>query len=127
VGAGALPDGGGGRAVRYDVVPISPAATAALGRPAYPSLAALPADLARQVDLLLVFRPSTEVPAIVEAALAHLPGLKAIWTQKGIVHDEAAARARARGLTVVQDRCIRTQHLFTRFADAPSPREQDGP
>ena len=108
---------------RYDVVPINPTATAALGRPAYPSLAALPADLARQVDLVLVFRPSGEVPAIVEAALAHLPRLKAIWTQKGIVHDAAAARARERGLVVVQDRCIRTQHLFTRFADTPSPQK----
>jgi len=107
----------------YDVVPINPTAPSALGRPAYPSLTALPPDLARLVDLVVVFRPSAEVPEIVEAALSHLPGLKAIWTQKGIVHDAAAARARGRGLVVVQDRCIRTQHLFTRFADTPSPQK----
>ncbi len=103
---------------QYDVVPINPTASAVLGRPAYPSLAALPPELARLVDLVLIFRPSAEVPEIADAALAELPRLKAIWTQKGIVHDGAAARARERGLAVVQDRCIRTQHLFTRFVDA---------
>jgi uncharacterized protein len=108
---------------QYDVIPINPTATEVLGRPAYPSLATLPPDLARLVDLVLIFRPSAEVPGIVEAALAHLPGLKAIWTQKGIVHDGAAAQAQGRGVVVVQDRCIRTQHLFARFGEATSPRE----
>ena len=108
---------------QYDVIPINPTATEVLGRPAYPSLAILPPDLARLVDLVLIFRPSAEVPGIVEAALAYLPGLKAIWTQKGIVHDEAAAHAQGRGVVVVQDRCIRTQHLFARFGEATSPRE----
>ncbi len=111
---------------QYDVVPINPAAAAVLGRQAYPSLAALPPNLARRVDLVLIFRPSAEVPEIVEAALAHLPSLKAIWTQKGIVHDAAAAQARRRDVVVVQDRCIRTQHLFTRFGGATSPREPSG-
>jgi predicted CoA-binding protein len=108
---------------QYDVVPINPTATEVLGRPAYPSLATLPTDLASLVDLVLIFRPSAEVPGIVEAALAHLPRLRAIWTQKGIVHDGAAARAQGRGVVVVQDRCIRTQHLFARFGEATSPRE----
>ena len=106
----------------YEVIPINPAAMAVLGQPAHASLAALPSDLARRVDLVLVFRPSAEVPEIIEAALTHLPRLRAIWTQKGIVHDEAAARARRRGMVVVQDRCIRTQHLFTRFADEQPER-----
>jgi predicted CoA-binding protein len=64
---------------------------------------------------VLIFRPSEEVPQIVDAALAHLPNLRAIWTQKGIVNETAAARARDARLIVVQDRCIRTQHLFTKF------------
>lgn len=111
---------------QYDVVPINPTATEVLGRPAYPSLSALPPALARLVDLVLIFRPSAEVPVIVEAALAHLPRLKAIWTQKGIVHDGAAAQAQGRGVVVVQDRCIRTQHLFARFGEATSPRASGG-
>ena len=108
---------------QYEVIPVNPTATEVLGRSAYPSLAALPRELADGVDLVLIFRPSAEVPEIVAAALAHLPRLKAVWTQKGIVDDGAAAQARSRGVVVVQDRCIRTQHLFTRFGDAAASRE----
>ncbi len=100
----------------YEVVPVNPNASAVLGRTAYPSLSALPEDVAARVDLVVVFRPSREVPEIVEQALARLPNVKGIWTQKGIVHDGAAARVRGAGLAVVQDRCIRTQHLGYKFS-----------
>jgi len=99
----------------YDLVPINPKADTILGRPVFPSLSALPAADAVPVQLVLIFRPSDEVPLIVDAALAHLPNLQAIWMQKGIVNEPAAARARDAGLIVVSDRCIRTQHLFTKF------------
>jgi predicted CoA-binding protein len=99
----------------YDLVPINPKADAILGRPVFPSLSALPIADAVRVQLVLIFRPSDEVPQIVDAALAHLPNLKAIWMQKGIVNEPAAAQARDEGLIVVSDRCIRTQHLFTKF------------
>jgi predicted CoA-binding protein len=99
----------------YDLVPINPKADAILGRPVFPSLSALPIADAVRVQLVLIFRPGDEVPQIVDAALAHLPNLKAIWMQKGIVNEPAAAQARDAGLIVVSDRCIRTQHLFTKF------------
>jgi predicted CoA-binding protein len=99
----------------YDLVPINPNADTILGRPVFPSLSALPAADAVRVQLVLIFRPSDEVPQIVDAALAHLPNLQAIWMQKGIVNEPAAARSRDAGLIVVSDRCIRTQHLFTKF------------
>ncbi len=99
----------------YDLVPINPKAEEILGRPVFPSLPALPATDAMRVQLVLIFRPGDEVPQIVDAALAHLPNLKAIWMQKDIVNEPAAARAREAGLIVVSDRCIRTQHLFTKF------------
>lgn len=101
----------------YDVIPINPTATAILGRSVYPSLSALPADVAARVQLVLIFRPNEEVPEIVDAALA-LPHLLAIWTQKGIVHEAALARARTAGRIVIVDRCIRTQHLFMKFGQA---------
>jgi len=107
----------------YTIVPINPTAQEILGRKAYPSLAALPAELAAAVDLVVVFRPAEEVPAIVREALQHLPNLKGIWTQKNIVHPEAAELARSRGLAVVQDRCIRTQHLYLRFVAGAVPAE----
>ncbi len=99
----------------YDLVPINPKADAILGRPVFTSLSSLPAGDAGRVQLVLIFRPSGDVPQIVDAALAHLRNLQAIWMQKGIVHEPAAARAREAGLIVVSDRCIRTQHLFTKF------------
>ncbi len=99
----------------YDLVPINPKAETILGRPVFRSLSALPADDAVRIQLVLIFRPGDEVPQIVDAALAHLPNLQSIWMQKGIVNEPAAARAREAGLIVVSDRCIRTQHLFTKF------------
>jgi uncharacterized protein len=99
----------------YDLLPINPKADTILGRPVFPSLSALPTADAVRAQLVLIFRPSDEVPQIVDAALAHLPNLKAIWMQKGIVNEPAVARARETGLVVVSDRCIRTQHLFTKF------------
>ncbi len=101
----------------YDLVPINPKADTILGRPVFPLLSALPADDGVRIQLVLIFRPGDEVPQIVDTALAHLPNLKAIWMQKGIVNELAAARARDAGLIVVSDRCIRTQHLFTKFGE----------
>ena len=55
-----------------------------------------------------IFRRSEFVPEIVEAAIRK--GAKAIWMQEGVVHEEAARRAEAAGLTVVMDRCILKDH-----------------
>ena len=84
----------------YRIVPVRPKIDEVLGEKAYPSLA----DIPFRVDLVDVFRAAEHVPAIVEQALAlHLP---AIWIQEGIVHDAAAQRAQAGGMTVVMDRCL---------------------
>lgn len=84
----------------YRIVPVRPLVDAVLGEKAYASLA----DIPFAVDLVDVFRAAEYVPAIVEQCLAlHLPS---IWIQEGIVHEAAAAHARADGMTVVMDRCI---------------------
>ena len=57
------------------------------------------------VEMVDIFRQPAAVPEIVDAVLAHLPSVKVIWMQLGVIHPEAAARARAAGITVVQDRC----------------------
>ncbi|MEP1961918.1 CoA-binding protein [Tateyamaria sp.] len=71
-------------------------------------------DLTPPIDMVDIFRRSDAVPEIVDEALATFPDLKTIWMQIGVSHPEAAAKARARGVTVIQNRCpkIEYQRLF---------------
>lgn len=89
----------------YEVIPVNPHATTIFGRQAVPTLDAIDGH----VDLVNVFRPSDEVGGIVDATL-ELGGVETIWLQLGIRDDEAIERAEAAGLTVIADRCIRTEH-----------------
>jgi predicted CoA-binding protein len=89
----------------YRIVPVRPALSEVLGEKAYARLA----DIPFPVDLVNVFRESAAIPGVVEEALAI--NAPAIWIQEGIVHDEAAEKARSAGLTVVMDRCIYKDYL----------------
>ena len=62
-------------------------------------------EIKEHIDMVQIFRRSEAVPAIVVAALQHLPNLKTIWMQLGVSHPEAAETAHARGIEVVQDLC----------------------
>ena len=72
-------------------------------------------DIPLPVDVVDVFRRSEAVPGIVDEVLAMNPLPKVIWLQiGGVTHAEAAARAEAAGIVVIQDRCpkIEYQRLF---------------
>ena len=88
----------------YDVIPVNPRETKVLGRRAYPSLTAVPGP----IEVVDIFRVSSAVPAVVEEAIA--VGAKVIWMQLGVIHEEAAKRARQAGLKVVMDRCMKIEH-----------------
>ena len=88
----------------YRVIPVNPNETEVLGEKAYATLEQIP----EPVDLVNVFRQPQFVPEIVEAAIRI--GAKGVWMQEGVVHEEAARRARAEGLDVVMDRCILKEH-----------------
>lgn len=89
----------------YRIVPVRPLVDSVLGEKAYANLA----DIPFAVDLVDVFRAAEHVPAIVEQCLAlHLP---AIWIQEGIVHEAAAQRALAGGMTTVMDRCLLKDYI----------------
>lgn len=87
----------------YRVIPVNPgqAGVEALGEVVRASLA----DITEPVDMVDIFRRSEEAGAVVDEALAALPGLKTIWMQLGVSDEAAAARARAKGVAVVMNRC----------------------
>lgn len=88
----------------YKIIPVTPVETEVLGEKAYPRLEDVPVE----IDIVNVFRRSEYVPDIVDSAIA--VGAKAIWTQLGVVHEDAAGTAAEAGLTVVMDRCIAVEH-----------------
>jgi len=88
----------------YKIIPVNPNETEVLGERAYPDLASVP----EPVEVVQVFRRSEHVPGIVGQAIRK--DAKVVWMQQGISHEEAAERARAAGLVVVMDRCMRTEH-----------------
>jgi predicted CoA-binding protein len=93
----------------YRVIPVNPFADTVLDEPAYDDVA----DVEETVDLVNVFRPSEEVPGILEAVRgrhADRGDAGIAWLQLGISHDEAAAAAEAAGVDVVQDRCMKVEH-----------------
>ena len=92
----------------YRIIPVNPFEQAVLGEKCYPDL-----DSVRErVDIVDIFRRAEFVPEIVEAAIRI--GARAVWMQEGVVHEEAAARAKAAGLAVVMDRCILKDHASMR-------------
>ncbi len=96
------------QSVGYKIIPVNPAETEVLGEHAYSSLD----DIPQPVDIVDVFRRPEFVPEIVDAAIRiHA---KCVWMQEGVIHEEAAAKARAAGLEVVMDRCILKDHLSMR-------------
>jgi predicted CoA-binding protein len=84
--------------------PVNPMYDEILGLKSYPSLADLPVV----PDIVDVFRRHDELPNVVDEAVAI--GAKVVWFQLGLRHDEAAAKAEAAGLQVVQDRCLKIEH-----------------
>ena len=88
----------------YTVIPVNPGHAEVLGDKCYKSLKEVPGP----VDIVDIFREPGAVPAIVDDAIAKKA--KVVWMQEGIVHNEAADKARAAGLKVVQNKCIYKEH-----------------
>jgi predicted CoA-binding protein len=88
----------------YRIIPVNPAVSEVLGEKAYAQLE----DVPEKIDLVNVFRRADAVPEVVDSAIA--VGAGAVWLQLGIVHDDAASKARAAGLRVVQDQCLMVEH-----------------
>ncbi|MGH7544599.1 MAG: CoA-binding protein [Gemmatimonadota bacterium] len=91
----------------YRVIPVNPGHPEILGVPAYADLESAK-SAEGEIDIVDLFRAPENVPAHVEEAIEI--GARLIWMQLGVIHEEAAARARAAGIPVIMDRCIRVEH-----------------
>jgi hypothetical protein len=96
----------------YRVLPVNPILTTILGMPCYPDLDAAQAAAMEQtgagIDLVDVFRASENVPPIVEDVIRL--GIRFLWLQDDVIHDEAVAKARAAGVECVENDCIFRRH-----------------
>lgn len=84
----------------YRIIPVRPLVEEVLGEQAYPDLESLP----ELPDIVDVFRSAEHVPVIVDSCIKL--GIKNLWLQEGVVHEQAALRAQQAGITVVMDRCM---------------------
>ncbi|TLX98510.1 MAG: CoA-binding protein [Thaumarchaeota archaeon] len=98
----------------YRIIPVNPTASKILGERVYPSLLEIPTEEAGRVEVVDIFRPSEQVPPIVEQAIqlrkADGANPKMIWMQLGIESPAAAEAAKRAGMAVVQNLCVRTEH-----------------
>jgi predicted CoA-binding protein len=97
----------------YRVVPVNPNEKSVLGHDAFPTLA----DVPFEIDIVNVFRRSEHTLEVAEAAVA--AGAKVLWLQSGIYNEAAAERAKAAGLVVVMDACIKVLHSVLRVRRHP--------
>ncbi len=88
----------------YHIIPVNPTITDALGENAYPSLL----QVKEKIDIVDIFRRPEFVPDVVEQAIQLK--VPAIWMQEGVIHEQAAEKARRAGIFVVMDRCILKEH-----------------
>ena len=93
------------QAAGYRVIPVNPNEVEVLGEKSHARLEDVPGP----VDIVNIFRRSEFVPEVVESAVRI--GAKAVWMQEGVVHPEAAERARRAGLLVVMGVCILKEHV----------------
>ncbi len=97
----------------YDIIPVNPFADEILGKRCYKSLLDVPEDLQKKIEIVDIFRPSQDVPPIVDQAveLRKKHGKPdVIWMQLGIVNEEAAKHAKEAGFVVVMNKCMMIEH-----------------
>jgi uncharacterized protein len=99
----------------FETYPVNPWHAGGLirGRLAYAHLADVPAA----IDMVDIFRNSINAAGTVDDALMLDPLPRVIWMQLGVVNEKAGERARARGITVVMNRCPKIE--FRRLFDRP--------
>ena len=102
----------------FEVIPVNPKYEDVLGQTCYPDLHAVPTS----VDIVNLFQRSERVPPFVDAAIDI--GARVVWMQLDIAHEESAEKARAAGLDVVMNRCVKIE--YARLFDDPDASGGNG-
>jgi uncharacterized protein len=99
----------------YTIIPVNPTADVINGAKVYPSLADIPDELAKKVEVVDVFRPSEELPQVANqvAEMKRKTGRPFVfWGQLGLENEEAKQILSQAKVDYVMDRCMRTEHRF---------------
>jgi predicted CoA-binding protein len=88
----------------YRIIPVNPDEAEVLGEKSYARLE----DVPEKIEIVNIFRRPEYVLEVVESAIR--VGAKVVWMQQGIENQAAAEKARAAGLTVIEDACIFVEH-----------------
>ena len=97
----------------FRIIPVNPFTDEVLGEKSYKSLLDIPPEIQKTIKVVDIFRPSEDVPPIVEQAIklkALYGTLQVVWMQLGVVNEQAAEAAKKAGLTVVMNRCMMVEH-----------------
>jgi hypothetical protein len=84
----------------YEIVPVNPGQSEILGKPCFKTLE----DIPFSIDVADLFLNPTRVPAVVDQAIDR--GVRVIWMQEGVVHNDSASKARKAGIQVIMNMCI---------------------
>ena len=89
----------------YKIIPVYPREEEILGEKVYRSLKEIPFE----VDMVDIFRKAAVVDLVVDQAIS-MKNIKTIWTQIGIVNNNAVTKAKNAGMNVVQNLCTKIEH-----------------
>ncbi|RXK13194.1 CoA-binding protein [Halarcobacter mediterraneus] len=89
----------------FKIVPVYPKEDEILGEKVYRSLKEIPF----KVDMVDIFRKPDVIGQVVDAAIDR-GDVDTVWTQLGLVNNEAANKAKETGMKVVQNKCTKIEH-----------------
>jgi hypothetical protein len=91
----------------YTIIPVYPKEDIILGEKVYRSLSDIPKDI--HIDMVDIFRKPDVIASVIDEAIQR-DNVKCVWTQLGLVNNQAAAKAKEAGLKVVQNHCTKIEH-----------------
>jgi predicted CoA-binding protein len=88
----------------YKIIPVNPQYPEILGLKSYAKIS----DIPEEIDVVDIFRKSSAVPEIVDDAIKK--GVKVVWMQEGIIHNESAKKVLEAGIKVVMNKCMMKEY-----------------